>query len=86
MDLAFGNSEFGRPFIAPPGVPEDVVEILRGAFEDTMNDPDFRADAEKRQLDLEITTGHEIQALVDHIYQTPPPVVQRVRKIVQASE
>jgi tripartite-type tricarboxylate transporter receptor subunit TctC len=86
MDLAFGNSEFGRPFIAPPGVPDDVVEVLRGAFEDTMNDPDFRADAEKRQLDLEITRGHEIQALIDRIYQTSPTVVERVRKVVQAAE
>jgi tripartite-type tricarboxylate transporter receptor subunit TctC len=86
MDLAFGNSEFGRPFIAPPGVSDEVVDILRYAFEDTMADPDFRADAEKRQLDLELTTGREIQALIDHIYQTPPPVVERVKKVVQASE
>ena len=86
MDLAFGNSEFGRPFIAPPGVPDAVVEILRGAFEDTMSDPDFQADAEKRALDLEITRGHEIQALINRIYETPPGVVERVRKVVQASE
>ncbi len=86
MDLAFGNSEFGRPFIAPPGVPDEVVQILRDAFEDTMADPEFRADAEKRQLDLELTTGSEIQALIEKIYKTPPAVVQRVKKIVQSAE
>jgi len=86
MDLAFGNSEFGRPFIAPPGVPDEVVQILRDAFEDTMSDPEFRADAEKRQLDLEITRGSEIQSLIAKIYRTPPAVVERVKKIVQSAE
>jgi tripartite-type tricarboxylate transporter receptor subunit TctC len=86
MDLAFGNSEFGRPFIAPPGVPDEVVQILRDAFEDTMSDPEFRADADKRQLDLEITLGSEIQSLIEKIYKTPPAVVERVKKIVQSAE
>jgi len=86
MDLAFGNSEFGRPFMAPPGVPGPVVDTLRAAFEDTMQDPEFRADAEKRQLDLEFTSGPEIQSIIEKIYKTPPAVVERVRKIVQASE
>jgi tripartite-type tricarboxylate transporter receptor subunit TctC len=86
MDLAFGNSEFGRPFMAPPGVPDAVVQTLRDAFEDTMSDPAFRADAEKRQLDLELTQGSEIQSLIDKIYKTPPAVVERVKKIVQSAE
>jgi tripartite-type tricarboxylate transporter receptor subunit TctC len=86
MDLAFGNSEFGRPFMAPPGVPDRVVEILRDAFEDTMSDPAFQADAEKRELDLSFTSGREIQSLIEKIYQTPPAVVARVRQIVQSAE
>jgi tripartite-type tricarboxylate transporter receptor subunit TctC len=86
MDLAFGNSEFGRPFMAPPGAPDAAVSILRSAFEDTMNDPEFRADAEKRQLDLEFTSGGEIQSIIDKIYKTPPAVVERVKKIVQSAE
>jgi tripartite-type tricarboxylate transporter receptor subunit TctC len=86
MDLAFSNAEFGRPFIAPPGVPDEVVDILRDAFEDTMNDPAFRADAEKRQLDLALTRGSEIQSLIENIYKTSPAVVERVRKIVQSAD
>jgi tripartite-type tricarboxylate transporter receptor subunit TctC len=86
MDLAFGNSEFGRPFIAPPGVPDQVVEILRDAFEDTMSDSEFRADADKRQLDLELTRGIEIQSLIEKIYKTSPAVVERVKKIVQSAD
>jgi tripartite-type tricarboxylate transporter receptor subunit TctC len=86
MDRAFGNSEFGRPFMAPPGVPDPVVEILRNAFEDTMADPAFQDDAQKRQLDLEFTSGREIQSIIDKIYGTPPAVVERVKQIVQSAE
>jgi len=86
MDLAFGNSEFGRPFMAPPGVPDQVVVILRKAFEETMADPEFRADAEKRQLDLDFTSGSEIQSIIDKIFMTPPAVVERMKKIVQTAE
>ena len=56
------------------------------SFEDTMRDPDFRAEAEKRQLDLEITRGSDIQSLIEKIYRTPPAVVERVKKIVQSAE
>lgn len=83
MDLSFGNQEFGRPFIAPPGVPEPVVDLLRSAFEQTMNDPEFRADAEKRQVDLDFTSGAEIQSLIGKFYQTPPAVIERVKTIVE---
>jgi tripartite-type tricarboxylate transporter receptor subunit TctC len=86
MDLAFGNSEFGRPFMAPPGVRDTVVDTLRAAFEDTLQDPEFRADAEKRQLDIGFTSGAEIESIIDKIYKTSPAVVARVRKIVQAAE
>jgi tripartite-type tricarboxylate transporter receptor subunit TctC len=83
MDLAFGNQEFGRPFIAPPGVPDAVVGVLRTAFERTMADPEFIADADKRAVDLDVTSGTEIQDLIERIYKSSPAVVARVRSILE---
>jgi tripartite-type tricarboxylate transporter receptor subunit TctC len=85
MDLAFGNQEFGRPFVAPPGVPDAVVEVLRTAFEETLRDPDFVAEAEKRQVDLDFTSGAEIQSLIGTIYKSSPAVVERVRHILEST-
>ena len=56
---------------------------LRTAFEQTMNDPEFRADAEKRQVDLDFTSGAEIQSLIEKFYKTPPAVIERVKTIVE---
>jgi tripartite-type tricarboxylate transporter receptor subunit TctC len=79
MRLVFSAQEVGRPWVAPEGVPAKTVAILRKAFDDTMADPEFLADAAKRKLDLEPTPGTEIQAVVDDIYKTPPAVVERIR-------
>src|SRR5262249_33506159 len=83
MDLSFGNQEFGRPFLAPPGVPDAVTGILRKAFEQTMNDPEFRNDAEKRRVDLDYTSGAEIQTLIEKFYRTSPAVVDRIKTILE---
>jgi tripartite-type tricarboxylate transporter receptor subunit TctC len=82
MDLVFASQEFGRPYIAPPGVPAPIIAILRKAFDDTMDDPAFQAEAAHRQLDLEPVGGAEIQKIMDKIYTASPAVIERVKKIL----
>jgi tripartite-type tricarboxylate transporter receptor subunit TctC len=70
-----------RPFVAPPAVPASKAALMRRAFDATMNDPDFRAEAEKIQADLAPSTGEDVQKLVGRIYATPGPVVERAKKL-----
>ena len=79
MRLVFSSQEFGRPLVVPEGVPEQTVAMLRKAFDETMADPEFRADADKRNLDIEPTTGKELQQVVEDIFKTSPAVVERVK-------
>jgi tripartite-type tricarboxylate transporter receptor subunit TctC len=79
--LLFATQEFGRPFIAPPGLPGDVAEALRTSFLKTLEDPEFLTEAKKRGLDIDPASGSEIQALVEQLYATPPETVDRVRTI-----
>jgi len=64
-----------RPLAAPPGVPDDRVAILRRAFDATMRDPEFLADARARGSELNPMTGEETQSVVTSFLATPKPVL-----------
>jgi hypothetical protein len=61
-------------------VPAARVQALRRAFDATMKDPAFVAEAEKLKLELAPMTGEAMQALVADLARTPPKIVERVRK------
>lgn len=79
LELIYGQLVFGRPYILPPGVPEDRVALLRKAFDQTMKDEKFLADAKKSRLDVDAVSGQEVQTLVTKMYETPPHIVARAR-------
>jgi tripartite-type tricarboxylate transporter receptor subunit TctC len=79
LSLVFARQEYGRPFFAPPGVPAARVAALRRAFDATMKDPEFLAEADKLKLEIEPMTGEVLQSMVAKIAATPPEVAQQVR-------
>jgi tripartite-type tricarboxylate transporter receptor subunit TctC len=81
--LVLARLDFGRPFFLPPNVPADRVEALRKAFDDTMKDPGFLAEAEKLKLDIDPLDGKKVSELVAHVLATPKDVVERVRDIFE---
>jgi tripartite-type tricarboxylate transporter receptor subunit TctC len=81
---AIAQLAMARPFTAPPGVPADRVAALRAAFDATVKDPAFLADAKKQQLDITPYSGAQIDALMKDIYATPPELVARVRAAMEA--
>ena len=82
IGLVLGRMTLGRPFIGPPGVPNDRVDLLRKAFRQAVEDPELRADAERQKLAVDPTWGAEAEEVIKSLYQTPPQVVERTRKIV----
>jgi tripartite-type tricarboxylate transporter receptor subunit TctC len=85
LTMMFARTEYGRPYFAPPDVPAARVEALRRAFDATMKDPGFIADAAQLQLELSPMTGEEVQALVAKLAGTPPEIAARVRAALEAS-
>jgi tripartite-type tricarboxylate transporter receptor subunit TctC len=71
-----------RPLAAPPGVPEDRVRLLRRAFDETMKDAAFLADAEKVGSEIDPMGGEEVQHAVMQIMATPKDVVDRTQAII----
>ena len=82
IGLVLGRMTLGRPFIGPPGIPEDRVALLRKAFQQAVEDPELRSDAERQRLAIDPTWGAEAEDVIKRLYATPPQVVERTRKIV----
>ena len=82
MTMLFARTEYGRPYFLPPEVPAARVEALRRAFDATMRDADFIAEAARLQLDIDPMRGEDVQALVAELARTPADVVARVRGIL----
>ena len=79
MQLLLSRLESGRPFFLPPDVPAARVAALRRAFDATMKDAAFLAEAQKSKLEIDAMTGEELAAFVAKLAATPPEVVKRVK-------
>jgi tripartite-type tricarboxylate transporter receptor subunit TctC len=83
LELELARLEFGRPFFMPPNVPADRVTALRRAFDATMKDPEFLAEAKKLKIEVDPLTGEQVGDLVGRLYGTPASVVNRVRAAME---
>src|SRR5262245_31279330 len=83
LQLMLARLEYGRPFFLPPNVPAARVEALRRAFDATMKDPAFLAEADKLKIDVEPLSGEQVAALVEQVSRTPADTVARVRAALE---
>jgi tripartite-type tricarboxylate transporter receptor subunit TctC len=70
----------GRPFLAPPGIPADRLAALRHAFEKTMQDPAFLAEAAKAGMDARFLTGEAVTEIVGKVAATPPELIAMAKR------
>ena len=80
--LMLASGQLGRPMMGTPGVPADRVKILRDAFSATMKDPEFLADIDKRQFDLDPVAGEELEKIVKDVMSQPPDIIARMKKLL----
>lgn len=69
--------EFGRPIVAPPGVPADRLAALRTAFDETVKDKDYLADADRAKQSVDALSAKEIESLIERAYAEPTHIVAR---------
>jgi hypothetical protein len=80
--LILAPGEFGRPILAPPGVPAERVKVLREALNKTLTDPELLAVAKKREWPVAPMAGEELESLAKEVIAQPPEVVQRLKKLL----
>jgi tripartite-type tricarboxylate transporter receptor subunit TctC len=83
FEVLFAPQEMGRPFFAPPDVPPERLAALRKAFEQTLHDPQFLAEADKLGLEVQHGGGEAIDRLLARVYATPKDVIERVKAVTE---
>ena len=85
VELLLARLALGRPFVAPPGVPADRLEVLRKAFRQALEDPELLAEATAQKLAIAPTWGAQAQEMIGKMYATKPDDLERIRKIVRVA-
>jgi tripartite-type tricarboxylate transporter receptor subunit TctC len=86
LKLVSSAQGLGRPYLAPPGMPPDRLAILRKAFDATLRDKAFMAEAERLQMDIDPMGAEEVEQIVRDTVSAPPNVVAKAKAAMNAAE
>ena len=82
LEIHFKQTILGRPFAAPPNLPKERLAALRKAFLDTMKDPEFLADAERANLDVDPATAEQVEQLLAQFADYPKAVIEKAKAAI----
>ncbi len=83
LRLVMATGPFGRPFLAPPGIPADRAAALEAAFNATVTDPQFLAEAELLRAEVRPVLSPELRQVLAEVYATAPDTVERARALLR---
>jgi tripartite-type tricarboxylate transporter receptor subunit TctC len=84
--LVVSQQIFSRPYVAPPGVPDQQAQILRDAFTAALHDPEFLKDAQAAQLSINPASATKVEDAVKKLYSASGDVVQRARDLLASPD
>jgi tripartite-type tricarboxylate transporter receptor subunit TctC len=86
MALRSAPEVIGRPYVMPPGTPEEMAKIIREAFAKVMNDKELVAESTKAKMDLNFVHGDEAQKVIKEVLEQPKDVVEEFSKYIKFGE
>jgi hypothetical protein len=84
LKLVLVSQEMARPFAAPPGMTADRAAALVQAFDRTMKDPKFLAEAKNQNLDVDPVSAADVDAMLKDAYATPKAITEKAAKLTTA--
>jgi tripartite-type tricarboxylate transporter receptor subunit TctC len=81
VKLVLASSDFGRPVVGPPGM-ANSIELFRDAYDKAMKDPMLRSEARSSPLEINPTSGKELEALARDVIAQPKDIVARMIKLM----
>ncbi len=84
VKVMLGSGEFGSaPTIGSPGIPAEIVKILRAGYAKAMVSAELIAEAKKQGFDAEHIPGEEIEALAKEVMSQPADVIASMKKVME---
>jgi tripartite-type tricarboxylate transporter receptor subunit TctC len=77
--MLYARDLLARPFLAPPGTPQDRAQALRDAFAASLRDPQLLADAAAANTDIDLVTGEEVERIIKQAFATSPALIERIQ-------
>src|SRR5689334_16785872 len=80
--VVLGPGAFGRPILATPGIPAERVKILRDGYSKMLKSPEFIAEANKREWEINPVSGEKLEVLAKDVIHQPPEIIERMKKVL----
>jgi tripartite-type tricarboxylate transporter receptor subunit TctC len=75
-----------RPYVMPPGTPDEFVRIMREAFGKALADRELLAEANKAGMDVAYTSADEALRVMREVLAQPKDIVDEFSKYVKFGE
>jgi tripartite-type tricarboxylate transporter receptor subunit TctC len=77
-----GGNIVERAFMLPPGVPKDRIATIKAAFDKTLRDPEFLAEAKKARLGVAPISGDELTRRVNAFFNLPEDMKTKIKRVL----
>ena len=85
-DMTLFFAHYGRAFVMPQDVPAERVKIIRAAFNKTMKDPAFLAEAKRLHRPVDPLSGEELQQVFNKDVNPSPEMYEIVSGIFRSGK
>ena len=83
MSMRSAADGVGRPYVAPPGTPANIMNILRDGMAKALKDPELREDVKKNMMEVQWVPPEECLKLVNYILNQPDAIVKEASKFIK---
>jgi tripartite-type tricarboxylate transporter receptor subunit TctC len=83
MAIRSAGDGIGRPYVAPPGVPDHIMKTLREAFAKVTNDPELRNEAKRLGMEIGFVAPEECMKSVKFVLTQPNDMVKEAGKYIK---
>ena len=83
MAIRSSPEQIARAYVAPPGTPADIMNILRDAFAKVARDPELQEDAKKLRMKVDYLPAEECLKALHYILNQPEDVVKELSKYIK---